>query len=307
MDLSIIVPVFNEEKFIASCLDAIQSGLKRAEIKYEVIVVDNGSTDGTPMVLSGYADIMNLGIKRSSVAHARNFGASRANGNILAFIDGDVLITNEWVNAMENFIADSLSLDTLTGYQCKPMPDGGWIERYWFSGLVSSHINSGNLIISKSGFDWLGGFNEKLKTGEDVDICERAKLSNKVKFQKNQAFVAIHLDYPRTLKRFFLREVWHGEGDFKDLKFFFQSKVAMVSIVYGIFSFLVLLALGLGSWLYSAFFLTFLIAFNLLVIIYRFSIENLKTMMVRFALNYIYFMARFFSIFSAFYKINRKY
>jgi len=234
MDLSIVIPVYNEQDFIAISLESIFSCLQTVDFAYEIVVVNNGSTDGTLDILGKFRDISVFSIDRTTVSCARNFGALKASGDLLAFIDGDVVITVDWVNAIAALIEDNDGKAILTGSKCRSRPDGTWIERYWFSSLESSHINSGNLIISRSAFNYLGGFNRELKTGEDVDLCDRAKLSEEVTFVKNINFSSIHLDYPRTLKRFFLRELWHGEGDLKSLRFFFAIQGGIgVSFLWG--------------------------------------------------------------------------
>jgi glycosyltransferase involved in cell wall biosynthesis len=307
MDLSVLIPVFNEEMFIENCLESIFKYLDQSKIRFEVIVIDNGSNDRTSSILKANKNIKLYRIPRSTVAYARNFGAARAEGDILAFIDGDVLVTKEWGATMERFVQDKSKSNTLTGFQCITRADGSWVERYWFSNMDSSHINSGNLIISKSAFEYLNGFNENLRTGEDFDLCERAKFADGINFEKNRAFAAIHVDYPRTLKRFFLREVWHGEGDCKSLKFFLKSKVALVSVVYGISSIMSLLLVMFGYFESAIVLILLLVVFNFLISIYRFKCDSLKAILVCGFLNYIYFIARFFSVFSSFYKRNKSY
>lgn len=307
VELSIVVPVFNEEEFISCCLDSLISKLKTVKFKYEIIVIDNGSYDDTCRILDSYSELIVRKIKRSTVSYARNFGASISSGNILAFIDGDVVVTEEWVTEIESLIFGDRKSYFLTGCKCRSRSDGTWIERYWFSNLKSSHINSGNLVISKSAFDEVRGFNESLKTGEDVDICDRVKLSNSIVFYVNERLTAIHMDYPKTLMKFFLREFWHGEGDFKNIQFFLKSKVALVSCVYGMLSALFFILSTMGYASYSLTALLLLVLINVSLTVYRFKNSGLEAMLFCFSLNYIYFIARFFALFRAVYNKKNRY
>nr|MBC8176705.1 glycosyltransferase family 2 protein [Candidatus Desulfacyla euxinica] len=85
-DISIIIPVFNGAKYIKKCLDS----LLNQELKpCEIIVVDNGSTDDTVALVGNYKKIYLLEEKVPGAGMARNKGAGKARGLILAFIDAD--------------------------------------------------------------------------------------------------------------------------------------------------------------------------------------------------------------------------
>src|SRR5690625_7524289 len=77
--------------------------------------------------------------------------------------------------------------------------------------------------------DIVGGFDQGIITGEDVDFCLRAARQG-VRLVVNEQFVAHHAGYPRSLLSFFNRELWHGTGDFRNARTFFHSKVAIFSM-----------------------------------------------------------------------------
>ncbi len=93
--------------------------------------------------------------------------------------------------------------------------DSTWIEIVWFAQLCSrdkmnnSYINSGNLIIHKSLFNKIGGFNAVYETGENERFCKDAVTYGGVIF-KRDSIAAIHHGYPKTIKHFFNKERWHG-------------------------------------------------------------------------------------------------
>ena len=90
MLLSIVVPVFNTEKFLPNCLDSIRNQQFR---DFEVILVDDGSTDGSSAICDKYAEIDGRFTvhhrKNSGVSAARNYGILCAKGDYITFVDSD--------------------------------------------------------------------------------------------------------------------------------------------------------------------------------------------------------------------------
>ncbi|WP_379865194.1 glycosyltransferase [Marinobacter sp. M5B] len=306
MDLSVIIPAYNEEMFIMECCESVRLALKDSKLIYEILVVDNGSDDNTARILENITYVRFLKIERSSISNARNYGAKMSTGGLLAFIDADVVVSDKWGRAIED-IFESCKGAVVTGFQYLVRPNGTWIERHWFSRISSSHINGGNLVVSRSAFDQLEGFNKELKTGEDVDFCDRAKFSKEIAYGPRRDLEAIHLGYPRTIGHFMRRELWHGEGDFASLSFFLRSKVALIATVYALAQLIFLVLLGFGYfWLAFMLATAFLMA-NFVITIVRFSMIPLKSAIVNSVLNYFYFMARFGSLFKAIAKRSRSY
>ena len=90
MDISVIVPAWNEESCIESCLRAIRSQETGAE--YEVIVCDAKSEDKTPEIARRYADkIVTIDIHSPGIS--RNMGAKQATGDYLVFVDADTVLS----------------------------------------------------------------------------------------------------------------------------------------------------------------------------------------------------------------------
>lgn len=102
--ISVIVPVYNGAQTIASCLKALlNQTVPRSQ--YEVIVVDDGSTDETREVVKRF-DVRLLSQPNRGPAAARNFGASQARGEILLFTDADCVPKRDWIEAMLKPFAD---------------------------------------------------------------------------------------------------------------------------------------------------------------------------------------------------------
>ena len=90
MDVSVIIPVYNTEKYLNACVDSI---LLQADVSLEIILVDDGSTDASPIICDDYAqkheNIHVLHIQNSGPATAKNEGLKLAQGNYIALTDSD--------------------------------------------------------------------------------------------------------------------------------------------------------------------------------------------------------------------------
>src|SRR5687768_6165597 len=93
--VSFIVPVLNGEKHIQRCLFSLRN-LASTKNSYEIVILDNGSTDGTHKVIRalGFELSVESGV---SVATLRNRGAATASGEYLAFVDADVELARDWL------------------------------------------------------------------------------------------------------------------------------------------------------------------------------------------------------------------
>lgn len=233
MSVSIIIPAHNEAHFITFTVNRLHEVLKD-HVPYEVIIVENASTDGTRDALRTIDDVTVIHIdQKVTVSMARNIGIAAAQLPIIALVDADVLLTAQWAAELVRQI-DQLRQDPLqiTGCRYALSESPSWIEKSWFAHMRASgtpYINSGNLITTREVMDLVGGFDPGMITGEDVDFCLRAARQG-VRLVVNEQFVAHHEGYPRSLLSFFNRELWHGTGDFRNARTFFRSKVAIFSM-----------------------------------------------------------------------------
>lgn len=298
MDISFIIPLYNEEDLIRECIRSVLNIVEGRNLTYEILVVDNGSDDSGPSIASFFPEVTVLSITRTSVAKARNYGVKLSKGRILTFIDSDVVLNPPWGETIEKLIGDEKQF-FVTGCQYGIRKDPSWIERYWFGSMRSAHINGGNLIVSRSAFLKIGGFDSRLKTGEDVDFCDKARNSADVDYYVNPGFDCVHLGYPRNLMNFFKRELWHGEGDFRNFSHFKKSKIAILSVLYGSFFLLSAGALVLQEWKLALGILICFVIMNLLITYRRFSDQSIRYLLCNSIINCIYFSARFLSLFRA--------
>ena len=98
MKLSIIVPVYNTEAYLAKCLDSLTDGAHPADGAYEVVAVNDGSTDGSRKILAEYCDrypglVRPVDTPNGGLGHARNCGLAVARGDWVLFVDSDDYLT----------------------------------------------------------------------------------------------------------------------------------------------------------------------------------------------------------------------
>ena len=175
--VSVVIPTRNEADHLGDCLKSIHA-LDYPEDLVEVIVVDNGSSDNTRDIAAEFENVTLLRDDHLRVSGLRNLGSRQAKGEFLAFVDADCVVSRDWLwRASEYFdTADVVAW----GAPPVPPPDSTWVQRAWF--LVRSKENtvqkvdwleSMNLFVRREHFLRIGGFNEKLVTCEDVDLCYR--------------------------------------------------------------------------------------------------------------------------------------
>jgi glycosyltransferase involved in cell wall biosynthesis len=231
--VSFIIPARNEERLLPATLARIASLV--SGVTYEILVVDNGSTDATAL-LARNQGAMVLEEPARTVAGLRNAGAARASGSILVFLDADILITEAWAGEFNRVLSElECNNRVITGSRAGIGSKPRWIEKYWFLPMTreraGTYMNSGHLILHRDLFRELGGFDERLMTGEDWDLAKRARKKG-VQIINNQGLQVIHEGYPKTLKQFFLRERWHGTQDMMSAASFLGSRPAMAAVLY---------------------------------------------------------------------------
>lgn len=230
--VSFIIPTLNEGSNIASTISSIRASL--LGVHHEIIVVDNGSEDDTVQISESLADKTFIN-PDATIGGLRNIGAAESSGSILVFNDADVRLTEAWRGEFD-LLKSSLAFEkSIIGGSLDSPEIDNLLFRSWFKPMLLkkssaevSYVGTGHMLVSRDLFFECGGFDEKLVSGEDSDFCHRA-LRSYAKVFFNPNLKAIHLGYPLSLKAFFIREIWHGKGDFHSLSAFFKSKVAIFS------------------------------------------------------------------------------
>lgn len=98
MKVSVVIPVYNEEKRIKNCLDSL---LKQSQKPDEIIVVDNNSTDNTVSIAKKYKEVKVIFEKKQGITPTRNKGFDTAKYEIIARCDADSILPNNWVKKIK--------------------------------------------------------------------------------------------------------------------------------------------------------------------------------------------------------------
>jgi glycosyltransferase involved in cell wall biosynthesis len=295
-DVSFIIPAFNEELCIANVLESIRQHIN--DVLYEIIVIDNGSTDSTAVIARGYADEV-FSLKKASISEARNTGVAKAKGDLLVFLDADVRITSEWAQSLIKNKERLVSSAVISGAKYVVRNNPSLIEKYWFEPLSkrkANYINGGNIVVSKKSFNVIGGFDVTLQTGEDVAFCLKAQ-SLGIDVEPDNQFRAIHDGFPVDIKNFWRREVWHGKGDYKDFSTFLNSRIALLALVLGLLHYLLVAALLFDSRAFILISISGIVMLSFAVSLKIFSAVSLKLVFYNLYLSYLYLLARHVSLY----------
>jgi len=179
---SVIVCTRNGSHRIGSCLDAIGKMAGR----FETIVVDDGSTDGTAdMVERDHPSVRLLRLDPCGLGAARNAGAAAATGGILAFTDDDCEPDAEWLPRLARVLADGRF--AAAGGPNIPPPPQDWHQavvcelpgapsHVMLDDERAEHLPGCNLAVTREAFHAIGGFDPRFHTaGDDVDFCWRLR------------------------------------------------------------------------------------------------------------------------------------
>ena len=240
--ISVIIPAQNEARYIERCINSVHENLNGFH-DYEIILIDNASSDDTADIAQKMgAKVLSLPSK-SSPSAVRNLGVSEAKGDVYLFLDGDVYLDSQWHLEAAKLLSRVKSERVLTGSTYDVDSEASWVAKAWFGPLYERQdkfVNAGHLLISSKLFHELGGFNEKLETGEDTEFCLRAKNTEIDVFcYKNLR--SVHLGYPNDLGHFFRRERWHGKGNFLSWKQITSSKIPALVLLHAMSFFVALL------------------------------------------------------------------
>jgi GT2 family glycosyltransferase len=167
--ISFIVPAYNEEHELSDTLAAIREAASVATQPYEIIVVDDASTDATPKIASD-AGAKVIPINRRQIAASRNAGARAAQGEYLFFVDADTRINRTHVTGAITALESGYS-----GGSAWVAMDGSvpiWGHMLWHGlSLIYFGMNLGAgafLFTTQGNFHAVGGFDEQYFAGEEV-------------------------------------------------------------------------------------------------------------------------------------------
>lgn len=206
--ISVVIPVLDAAGTLGEQLDALAA--QRCDVPWEVVVADNGSADGSGLTVESWlaaqgreGRVVDASDRRGS-GHARNAGAASARGDLLAFCDADDVVAPGWLEAVAaaarrgDVVAGRLDVDKLNDP----------VVRSWYHGPpkdrpIAPHgflpfASAGNVAVWSDVFERVGGFDECLRFGGDIDFSWRAQLAGHELVFAPDAVVKRR--YPETLR-----------------------------------------------------------------------------------------------------------
>ena len=188
--ISLVIPAYNEEGSIETCIDFAKENSK---CKFdEIIVVNNASTDTTKSIALSIDGVCVVDENKKGPTHARQKGFTVATGELIAFVDADTRMPKNWLDYALKEFDENPNLVCLSGpYEYFDLPRFQqiltWIywrilgiPMYWITGFL---VVGGNFVIKKSTLTAMDGFDISIPFfGDDTNIARRAKKFGKVKF-----------------------------------------------------------------------------------------------------------------------------
>lgn len=184
---SIVIPLYNKAKSIAT---TIQSVLGQSFADFELIIVDDGSTDDSVRVVNQFTDkrIRLIQKENGGVCSARNVGIAQARYEFIALLDADDYWDTDYLFEQQKLITD-FPQAAMWGINFAPvvnreihityrtgLPSGfrGIVQNYFtIQGRISDLFCSSSVVVKKDIFDRVGGFDERIKYAEDIDVWYR--------------------------------------------------------------------------------------------------------------------------------------
>ncbi|MGI4993406.1 glycosyltransferase family 2 protein [Halobacteriovorax sp. GFR7] len=215
MLVSVIIPTYNRANFLARAIDSV---LKQSFQNFELIVVDDGSSDNSKDIVESFSDerIKYIFQQNRGVSAARNLGVIQSSGNYIAFLDSD----DEW---SENKLQRQLSLLENTKLRlCHTgehwLRDGEVVKQkkvhqkvggdMFIRSLKNCVISPSSVLMERSLFEEMGGFNEDFIVCEDYDLWLKITSLYEIGFLE-EAFVIKHAGHDDQLSfKFFAMDYW---------------------------------------------------------------------------------------------------
>ena len=189
--ISVVIPAYNEEKYIDKCLESLKNQTFPKE-KFEIIVVDNGSTDKTVKIAKKYG-VRVVYEKRRGIAYARQRGLLSAKGEIVCGTDADTILPPNWLEKIyDKFRNDKKLVGLGGGFEF-------WDDRSIFSKIICKMISMLGFLMSKTPRPILVGYNHSFRRtiilsrgGYETELGARHTLDDialAIKFKRCGKFI----------------------------------------------------------------------------------------------------------------------
>jgi O-antigen biosynthesis protein len=178
--VSVVICAYNAERTMRQCLESLT---RLAYPNYEVVIVDDGSSDQTAQISKDFPQFRLIRQTNKGLGIARNVGAHAARGEIIAYTDSDCVVDPHWLTLMVRAMQEG-GFDGCGGPNYAPHEDGrveacvaaspGAPCHVLISDSTAEHLAGCNMIFTRAALDQVGGFDPRFTSaGDDVDVCWR--------------------------------------------------------------------------------------------------------------------------------------
>ncbi|MFC4700136.1 glycosyltransferase [Glaciecola siphonariae] len=280
-ELSFIIPHMGRENMLCQTIDSI--GAQHFALDQVEVIV---ATKNHALTLADLPQIDNLRISlvqadpALTISHQRNLAASHAKGKHLAFLDADVCLAPNWIEAMLTLLKSDGEIKLVSAIQ-KNSDNAPPLEQLR-TFISNAHIDceveflpGRNLLLSAETFDESGGFPEHLVTCEDYVFTQRVHQQGKLIYSSNSTY--IHLGEDKAFWPMAKKEVWRGQSNIASLSgrkvpsSEWPSFIAPPIFTLGLFA--AVIALLAGALLWSS---VFLIPSVLVLLLYTFRLYRIS-------------------------------
>ena len=221
--VSVIVCTLNRKDFLKKCLNNLLN-VNYPKSRYEIIIIDGGSIDGTiDMLKKEFPQIRYIIETRPGVSYARNRGLENAKGDIIAFTDDDCIVTRNWLYELtSNFLPSNIGavggpvrfLQSIPRKLFVKAALGGYDmgeKKQYVKFLITSNMAIRNEVAQKIKFDVkLGRRKRALFNNEDIDFCERISRMNYKLLYNPKAVVYHDINVERIKVQYILRRAFYA-------------------------------------------------------------------------------------------------
>ena len=198
--ISVVIPAYNCAKYIEETLASV---FNQTIIPYEILVINDGSTDNTADVVGKYSQVKLINKLNQGPSEARNRGILESTGNWIAFLDSDDIWHPKKLEKIENYLTENPNTDMISSafyignekdwQKITPRrlynPNDSFFEQLY----RRSFIATSSVVIRKDFLTKAGGFDTTLLVAEDLDLYLRIALMN-----ANYHYIKEHLLYYRS-------------------------------------------------------------------------------------------------------------
>lgn len=218
--VSVIIPFYNEEKTIGSCLFSLE---KQTYKQLEIILVDDGSKDNSKKIVEEFIKqkkskirVRLFGSPHRGTARARNEAVSKARGEILAFVDSDMTFDPSYIKTLIQPITAGQTSGTFTKDEYVQNWNNVWARAWNYNEGISSSRRIPQKshdtqpvfrAILKSEFEKVGGF-------DDIGFTDDWTLSRKLKYRSTLTTAVCYHNNPSTLFEVYSQARWIGKNEF---------------------------------------------------------------------------------------------